>query len=124
MAASSGGPESGGQIYVSPEMRDEAIELGAALDVVWNATIEAYRSLGIETAILEAEGLVGNPRVTARGRLAGERLSRYVRCGTDAVGMPAADSYQVRLDVRTRVSPAPEGVGSRLRTTVEATARD
>ena len=86
------------------------------------ATVVAvYEALGIPVTAMDSASLtVGNPRFTVTRRLAGERLTEYLDCG-DNRGIPNAEVYTVRMDIRSTVSPDPDG--SSVATVIEATAR-
>lgn len=81
----------------------------------------AYEALGIEAGALDTTGSAwGNP--SFRGtRIGGERVSRYVRCGSDGTAVAGAGSYRTRLSITSRVEPQPDG-RSLLTTAVSGTA--
>ncbi len=94
----------------------------APLDSVWLALPRAYELLGIPDAGVDAERTVfGNPGYRPR-RIEGERLSKYVDCGTGTTAVPNADQYVVTLSVLTRLTPG-EGGGTMVVTTVEGTGK-
>ena len=66
----------------------------------------------------------GNPPpfVRARRRIGTVAAVRAVDCGGDS-GMPNAETYELRLAIRSRVV-AGEGGGSLIQTTVEGTGRN
>lgn len=80
----------------------------------------AYEALGIEAGALDRTGLSwGNP--SFRGtRIGGERVSRYLRCGSDGTAVASAGSYRTRLSISSRVEPQPDG-RSLLTTAVSGT---
>lgn len=91
----------------------------------FDALPAAYAKLGIpNVAVVDNTGgvyTIGVRNMSARGTLAGTRLSRYIDCGSGAMRIPA-DSYDVSLSATTYVTP--EGTGSMLHTLVAANARD
>lgn len=96
-------------------------DLGASSDDVWEAAMAAYEELGIEVTYSRPGQEVGNRQLRVRRRLAGDRLSKYLRCGVDATGRPMADSYIVTLNVVSDVTGVTD-LQSRLGTTVSASA--
>ncbi|NIQ56524.1 MAG: hypothetical protein GWN71_25125, partial [Gammaproteobacteria bacterium] len=54
-------------------------------------------------------------------RLAGDRLSTFLRCG-QALGPPKADNGQTRVSLTSWLEP--KGDGTTIRTRLQATARD
>ncbi len=89
---------------------------------LFKAAVAAYEELGIEITELETNRRVGNRRFMARRQLAGERLTKYVRCGTDVTGRPIADTGVTMLDVVSEIVTIAD-FDSRLETTVAASAR-
>lgn len=81
----------------------------------------AYEALGIEAGALDPTGAEwGNP--SFRGaRIGGERVSRYVRCGSEASAVAGAGNYRTRLSITSRVEPQPDG-RTLLTTAVSGTA--
>jgi hypothetical protein len=107
---------------------EDAAPVGTALPFapqrVWAALAPAYGMYGISlTEQSPSAGTVGNGDFRAPRILRGQRLSTYLDCtGIGQSGAPGADVYTVRMAVRSRVVPTPEG--SRLETTVTAFARN
>jgi hypothetical protein len=99
-----------------------AVNVPAAVERVWEALPAAFASLGLSGEVLDAARRVyGVSELTVRRRLAGEPVSRSLNCGARA-GIANADSYSVRVTIRTQVQPDGEG-GSRVRIEVEGSAR-
>ncbi len=96
----------------------------APVDSVWRALPEVYAALGLNGGVVNAAlHEFGIPRFTlAPRRLAGQRLSRLLACGSTAMG-DNADRYEVRYVLVSTLSADPEGteVGTRLE--ANATAR-
>lgn len=112
-----------GSISLPAEVTSSGAVIPATPAQVWNALRGVYADLGIEVAEAdEASFMLGNPRFSVRRRFAGEALSKFVNCGQSSTSASVADSYQIRLALRNTV--VAEGQGSRLVTTVEATARN
>ena len=115
--------QTGGAVYTVDLMRTiDAWEatLPLPVDDVWAAVPAAFEQLG-----LSGGGLLDRDR-RAYGftdrmprRTAGQRASAFLDCGHGMTG-PTADQADVRLFVTTTVEP--EGEGSRVSTTVDATA--
>lgn len=96
-------------------------EIDAPLDRTWEALRATYEAMDIPLGTFEpAEGQLGSPRFRAR-RIGGERMSRWVDCGSGING-PRADTYQVHPVVTSWVRPAGAGATT-LTTVVQATAR-
>jgi hypothetical protein len=92
------------------------------VQAVWDALPGVYTALGVpEVGADPATRTVGNGSFVVSRTLAGEPLSRFLACGTTAVGRPLADEARVQIDMRTVVTA--EGDGSSVRTTLQATAR-
>jgi len=73
------------------------------VDSVWSVLQDVYEELGIETNIVDERGYqVGNSRFVTR-RIGGDRLSRYLSCGSSVGYSNIADSYRVTLSVISRV---------------------
>lgn len=106
---------------LAPTIAAVATDLGAPARDVWEAATAAYEELGIEVTYSQPSRHVGNRQFRVRRRLAGARLSRYLRCGVDVAGRPMADSYIVTLNVVSEVTSTTD-LQSRMSTTVSATA--
>ncbi|HET6229896.1 MAG TPA: hypothetical protein VFE05_07505 [Longimicrobiaceae bacterium] len=91
---------------------------------LWAALPAVYTQLGIEPNVNDpGTRTVGNLRFTPHRQYNGQPLSKYVNCGiSNTTGAPLADTYLVRMSLRTTVEA--QGTGSRLNTTMEATARN
>jgi hypothetical protein len=93
-----------------------------AADVAWALLPQAFAEIGLSGRVLdEGERVYGATDQGFRRRLGGQPLSRYLDCGA-RLGMQNADSYSVRLTVRTQVTA--DGDGSLVRTEVVASARE
>jgi hypothetical protein len=89
---------------------------------VWQVLPAVLDSLGIPVRTLDpATHRAGNAGFAIRRKLKNTPLSRYLDCGTSAMG-PTADDYDVNLSVFAELHPAASGA-STLTTTVEAAAR-
>jgi hypothetical protein len=88
---------------------------------VFAALAEVYRELGIPVAGSDpATMTLGNNNFTATRRLGGTRLTQFFDCGNQR-GIPNAESYTIRMDIRSTVLPDPDG--SAVSTTIQAAAR-
>jgi hypothetical protein len=96
-------------------------DLGASAQDVWEAAMATYEELGMEVTYSRPGEYVGNRQFRVRRRLAGDRLSKYLRCGFDATGRPMADSYSVTFNVVSEISSTTD-LQSIMGTTVSATA--
>lgn len=85
---------------------------------IWSKLPEVYAELDIPvTTIIAAQHEIGNASLRIRRSLAGQRLSRYLNCGS-SMGEQNADTYQVTMAIVSRVSQNREG-HTILTTTVE-----
>ena len=110
---------------VTLSRNDGPNELSVPLTVaqVWAVLPAVYDSLGIQLTTVDGRThLIGNAGFKARQRLGSARLSKYFECGQTQIG-PNADSYDMYLVVMTEVRAAPNGGGSTLVTTNEASAK-
>ncbi len=106
---------------LAPSTYTVETDLGASAEDAWTAAVATYEELGIEVTYSRPGEEVGNRQFRVRRRLAGDRLSKYLRCGVDATGRPMADSYVVTLNVVSEVTGVTD-LQSRMGTTVSATA--
>ena len=114
------GSMGGTEIHNDPRVRRDSVP--APLESVWRILPAVYADLGIADAGADtAQQVYGNPDFTPR-RIGGERLSRYIDCGTGITAMPKADEYEVTMSVLTRVAAAAPGETA-LTTVVMARAR-
>ena len=98
-----------------------AVSIPRPAGEVWAVLPAVYESIGLTGEVMDgARQVYGQREVTVRRRLAGAQVSRYLNCGTRA-GIANADSYSVRVSVRTQVLA--DGDASHVRTEVEAAAR-
>jgi hypothetical protein len=100
-----------------------SLAVAAPAEQTFQALTAAYAALGVPvTEIDQRARTVGNPSVRARRRIGTVAAVRAVDCGGDS-GMPNAETYELRLAIRSRVV-AGEGGGSLIQTTVEGTGRN
>jgi hypothetical protein len=95
--------------------------LDESMDSVWSVLPSVYQQIGIEPELVDnGNYLIGHTRFVAR-RLDGNRLSRYVTCGSSVGYADLADSYRVTLSVITRVRRG-ENLHTLLQTEVAGSA--
>ena len=71
----------------------------AAPDKVWTELVEVYKSLGIETSILDRPSrMIGNQSLKVRRRLGTVPLTRYIDCGSTQ-GAQSAETYEILLNI-------------------------
>ena len=100
-----------------------SLVVAAPVEQTFQALTAAYASLGVPvTEIDQRARTLGNPSVRARRRIGTVAAVRAVDCGGDS-GMPNAETYELRLAIRSRVV-AGDGGGSLIQTTVEGTGRN
>jgi hypothetical protein len=98
--------------------------LPASADQLWPLLSQAYSELGLEVTTINTKSrTVGNQRLMASRRLAGEQMSMLLSCGTGGVaGVPLANSGRVEMSVLSTLEPLPDD-RARLVTRVQATSR-
>ena len=117
--------ETGGGGFEITAARDERVathDVLAPVERVWAALPAAYRAVGLTGGVVsQGERVFGTPLTRSRGRLAGERAARFLDCGRNPIGAPAANMYDLETTVRTAVQTNPDGT-TRLELKVEAVA--
>ena len=110
---------------VNEVVRAEDAVVAAAPARLWAVLPGVFGELGLAYNGINDSGRQLELRaVRARGRLAKTRLSQYLSCGNSlASGGNNADSYDVSLNVVSRVLAGPDATTSTLQTHVTATAR-
>lgn len=100
----------------------EATPLPVPTDSIWPALVRAYASVGIEpNTAISAQGRIGLINARVRRKLGNTWLSRYLTCGSDAMGVPHADSFDIILNVSSQISPSgPTASTLTTRVTAEA----
>lgn len=110
------------RIGATPTVAAHEGTVRAPWDRVWSVLPAAYDSLGVQPTIIDPRTrTVGNGGFRLRRRLGNVPLSRYLNCGT-MQAIPSADTYDVYLEVQTRISQTENG-GTMLATTVNGMAR-
>jgi len=91
----------------------------ASPDAAWDALVQVYRNIGIEIAGQDnGRRVINNPDLRVTRRLGGERLSRYLECGSGSIG-GFADRFRIQMNILSQVEESPEGL-STLHTTIQA----
>ena len=108
------------QIQLTREGPSVPGHVEASPDRVWDALLAVYTALDapLDTYV-EDERRIGAGAWLTR-EIAGERMSKWVRCGAGLTGQHA-DTHRVTLSVTSTVEP--EGAGSVITTRVDGTAR-
>lgn len=92
-------------------------------DAVFKAVSAAYSTLKIPvTEVNQANRTIGNAAYRIRRRIGDVPTMKAVDCGGDS-GMPNAETYQLLLTIRTRVTANDAG-GSVVQSTVEGSGRN
>ncbi len=97
--------------------------VAAAPDVVWARLVSAYGRLQVPITTLDTTGYaIGAVRAPVRGHIGPTQLSKLLDCGTTAIGVQRATSYEVTLTAVTELHPAAGGTA--VLTVVTASAVD
>ena len=100
----------------------EDLSLAVPPDSVFAALKAAYADLGIEVKYSNpGTGEIGNLEFVRMHRLAGDRITDFVNCGSGITG-PAADNYRITMLLVSTVKA--EGTGSRVETRFQARGVD
>jgi len=95
--------------------------VSAPVDRVWSILPLVYDDLGVELSFIDSEiRWLGNTRFRQR-EIDGERLSRFLDCGSGTGFASYADTYLVTMVLTTGVSASADG-GSVVRTRFQAVA--
>lgn len=104
---------------IQPDVDRVSNQIPAGPDAVFEALAQVYEELGIEIAGMDRNArALNNPNLKISRRLGGERLSKYLSCGSGMAG-GFADQFRIQMNILSSVSPRPEG-GSTLYTTIQA----
>jgi hypothetical protein len=96
-------------------------DVAVPLDQTWAVMPAVYDSLGLPVGSLDASThTIDSPTVRVRRQLKGTALSKYLNCGNTQGGR-SADSYEIRLSVRTTLTST--GDGTTVMTNVAAEGR-
>jgi hypothetical protein len=104
------------------EMRGSTHRVEAMIDEVWRVLPAVYQELGVPVGTVNtATRTLGNSDVTLNRTLAGDRVSRYLNCGSGQTGQPLADQYRVQATLLTVLHPEADGT-TRVETRLNGTA--
>ena len=104
---------------VQPGVDRVSHSVAASPEATWNALVQVYENLGIEVAGLDPNArAISNPDFRLSRRLGGERLSRYLECGSGSIG-GFADHFRIQMNILSQVQAAPDGQ-STVHTTIQA----
>ena len=96
-------------------------KLEYSADQVWKVLPAAFDSVNVPVNHVDPRNkTIGNNGFKIRQRLGKTPLSRYIDCGQTQIGSNA-DSYEVYITLM--IQAVPDGSGTRLVTTFEASAR-
>lgn len=114
----------GGDInfVVKGEVTTATADFAAPADRAWAVLPLAYQALGIPVRHNDpANRTLGNLQLSARRTLGGQPMANLFRCAGGGLVGPMENSYTMRISLRSQVIP--NGSGSRVETTAQATAR-
>lgn len=115
---------SGSTVQLSSQVRVENTRVPRAAPRVWPVLPEVYEELGLPIETLQPDSLLlGNDRLVLMSRLAGEPISRFVRCGGTAGIVEIADRYRVEIALFSAVVVV-DRTNTLLQTSMTASARD
>lgn len=104
---------------IQPGVDRVSVTIEASGHAVFEAVVQVYQDLGIEVAGVDPQAMaVSNPDLLVTRRIAGERVSRYLECGSGVLG-GAADRMRIQMSILTQAEARPDGT-SRLHTTIQA----
>lgn len=104
------------------DLRGSNHRVRGMIDEVWRVLPSVYGELGIEVGTVDSGArTMGNARLVMSRSLAGQRLSRYLSCGSGMSGQPIADEYRVEASLLTILHPEEDG-STRVETRLTATA--
>jgi len=104
---------------VSPDVERVSFTIAASPEAVWEALVQVYTDVGIEIAGADpGTRSLNNPDFVVSRRLGGERLSRYLECGSGSIG-GFADHFRIQMNILSQVVAKPDGQ-STLHTTIQA----
>jgi hypothetical protein len=99
-----------------------ATTLAARPEAVFAALEAAYTAVGVPVAHRDtARWTLGNRNLEISRRLGGVNLGDYFNCGSSVVGSDVATTYRLQIAVMSTLTP--QGSGTRLETTAQASAR-
>jgi hypothetical protein len=95
----------------------------APIEQVWAATLQALPAVGVPVETMNHTAwTVGTRATRAKGRFAGERISKFLRCGGTAGVIEVADEHLVTLGVLATLQPVETGTAIRFQ--VAGSAKD
>jgi hypothetical protein len=104
---------------VQPGVDRISVGISASPDAVWDALVQVYADVGIEIAGADpGTRSLNNPNFVLSRRLGGQRLSRYLECGSGSIG-GFADHFRIQMSILSQVEAKPDGL-STLHTTIQA----
>lgn len=108
---------------IEPGVDRVSVDIPASPDATWQALIEVYDNIGIEIGGADpARRALNNPDLTVSRRLGGERLSKYLSCGSGLTGA-FADRARVQMSILSQVTATPDGQ-SVVHTTIRAVGQN
>lgn len=104
---------------IQPGVDRVSHNIEASPDAVWEALAQVYGDLGIEITGMDPRArAVSNPDFTVSRRIGGERLSKYLECGSGTIG-GIANQIRIHMSILSQVESGSEGQ-STLHTTIQA----
>jgi hypothetical protein len=119
-----GGTAGGSNLHVRSAADANVVIIAAPKETVWPLLLAAFDSVGLTadpTLTSRKEFVISSGTLNIRRQLGKTYLSKYIDCGSTQIGA-SADSYQIALQVTSRLVTQPAGTTG-VSTLVEAAGK-
>ena len=97
--------DSGTPVQITVDRDPSRHKVTASVTRSWNSLASVYEALGIPLEYADARThRVGNTRFVANRNLAGQQMSRFLRCGMGITG-PLANTHRIQMSISTELKP-------------------
>ena len=97
--------DSGTPVQITVDRDPSRHKVTADVTRSWNSLASVYEALGIPLEYADARThRVGNTRFIATRNLAGQQMSRFLRCGMGITG-PLANTHRIQMSISTELQP-------------------